>query len=165
MRRSLILRTNPSVRETQRVLARIERALQERGAVVRRPTAGELDFRLPPPWKLARGWLALISGGSATVSAWGGGPWRVSYFLRFGALRALTALLTLVLAVIGWGWPRFALISSLLALWIVGAGTLHILAAHDFRRFLRGTIPDMIERRSHPRITPKPSQTITQQPE
>lgn len=161
-----MLRTNPTVRETQRVLARLERALVDRGAAVRRPTAGELAFRMPPPWRLSPGWMALISRGTATVSAWGGGPWRVSYALEFTALRVVTAVMTLALVAIGWGWPRLALLSTVLVLWVLGAGSLHLLAARDFRKFLRVTIPDMIERRSQPRTTPSAADAVTtQQPD
>lgn len=121
---------------------------------------------MPPPWRLSRGWMALISGGTATVSAWGGGPWRVSYVMRFTALRAVTAVMTLALVAIGWGWPRIALLSSVLVLWVLGAGSLHLLAARDFRKFLRATIPDMIERRTQPRTTPRAADAVTtQQPD
>ena len=152
MRRSLLLRTNPTVRQTQAILVQLDRALRERGATTDRAPAGELVFRMPPPWKLARvGWLALITRGTATLSAWGGGPWRVSYRLYFGALQALTGLITLGMAVLGWGWPRLALLSAVLALWIVGYGSLHLLAAHHFRDLLSDVITDVTERRTVPR--------------
>jgi hypothetical protein len=165
MRRSLVLRTNPTVRQTQLVLARLERALAEHGAAIKRPSAGEIEFRMPAPWKLAPGFLALVSGGTATVSAWGGGPWRVSYSLRFGALRTLTAIVTLALVTVGWGWPRLELMSSVIALWVVGSGTLHILAARAFRRFVRELLPDVIERRAQSRQPPEPEQATAQQPD
>lgn len=147
-----MLRANPTVRQTQRILAQLDRVLRERGATTDRAPAGELIFRMPPPWKLARvGWLALITRGTATLSAWGGGPWRVSYRLHFGALQLLTGLITLAIAVFGWGWPRLALLSAVLALWIVGYGSLHVLAAHQFRDLLSGVMTDVIERRPNSR--------------
>lgn len=167
MRRSLVLRANPTVRQTQRILSQLDRALRERGATTGRAPVGELVFHMPPPWKLARvGWLALITRGTATLSAWGGGPWRVSYRLHFGALQVLTGLITLAIGVLGWGWPRLALLSAALALWILGYGSLHLLAAHRFRDLLRHVMTDAIERRSNSRTdqpavqpsAPSPSQ-------
>ncbi|HJU67033.1 MAG TPA: hypothetical protein VJ650_02215 [Gemmatimonadaceae bacterium] len=152
MRRSLVLRTNPTVRQTQKILSQLDRALRERGATTDRAPAGELVFRMPLPWELARvGWLALITRGTATLSAWGGGPWRVSYRLYFGALQILTGLITLGMVIFGFGWPRLALLSAVLALWIVGYGALHLLAAHQFRDLLRDVMADVIERRSSSR--------------
>ncbi|HJR65700.1 MAG TPA: hypothetical protein VJ802_04685 [Gemmatimonadaceae bacterium] len=166
MRRSLLLRTNPTVRQTQAILVQLDRALRERGATTDRAPAGELVFRMPPPWKLARvGWLALITRGTATLSAWGGGPWRVSYRLYFGALQALTGLITLGMAVLGWGWPRLALLSAALALWIVGYGSLHLLAAHHFRDLLSDVITDVTERRTAPRPEQAGATATSQQPE
>lgn len=162
-----MLRANPTVREIQTILTRVERALTERGATVRRDMPGELSFHMPPPWELAPvGWLALITRGTATVSAWGGGPWRVSYRLRFGALQTLTGLLTLIIVAMGWNWPRLALLNTVLALWIGGYSTLHLIASHDFRKLLRTVMADVVERRSQPRAKPTPSAPATsQQPE
>lgn len=166
MRRSLVLRTNPTVRQTQVILVQLDRALRERGATTGRATAGELTFRLPPPWKLARvGWLALITRGTATLSAWGGGPWRVSYRLYFGALQAVTGLITLAMVVFGWGWPRLGLLSAVLALWIVGYGSLHLLAAHHFRDMLSEVMAGIIERRAVPRGDQATARATTQHPE
>lgn len=167
MRRSLVLRANPTVRQIQAILSRVERALTERGATVNRESPGEVSFRMPPPWQLARvGWLALITRGTATLSAWGGGPWRVSYRLHFGALQALTAVMTLVIVALGWNWPRFALLSTVLVLWIAGYGVLHLVASHYFRRLLREVMADVVERRARPRAKPTPSAPATsQQPE
>jgi hypothetical protein len=166
VRRSLVLRANPSVRQTHAILTRLELALTERGATTEREPAGELTFRMPPPWRFARvGWLALITSGTATLSAWGGGPWRVSYKLRFGGLQALTGAFSLILAAVGWGWPRFALLSTLFALWIVGYAPLHFLAAHRFRNLLSTVMADVIERRAHPRPQPANARATSQQPE
>lgn len=150
-----MLRANPTVRETQAVLTRLERALQERGATTARTAGGVLSFRMPPPWRLARiGWLALITRGTGTLSAWGGGPWRVSYRLYFDALQATTAVITLGIAVFGWGWPRVTLIGGVLALWIIGYASLHLLAGHRFRDLLRNVLFDVLEPRDQPRREP-----------
>jgi hypothetical protein len=161
------LRTNPTVRQIQATLVRVERALTELGATVYRGVPGELTFRMPPPWRLARvGWLALITRGTATLSAWGGGPWRVSYRLHFGALQALTGLVTVVILLLGWGWPRLALLGTVLALWITGYGALHLVAAHNFRKLLRDVMVDVVERRTQPRPIPAGSSPApSQQPE
>ena len=166
MRRSLVLRANPSVRHTQAILARLERALEQRGATTERAPAGELTFRMPAPWRLAPiGWLALITRGTATLSAWGGGPWRVSYRLYFGALQAVVGLITLVIAVLGRGLPRLSLLATVLALWIAGYVPLHFLAAHRFRSLLQEAMADVLERRAHPRAESSSVSASSQQPE
>ena len=165
MRRSLVLRSNPTVRQTQAILGRLERALTERSAVTHREASGEVAFRMPPPWRLARGWLALISRGTATLSAWGGGPWRVSYRLHFGALRALTALVTLIIVFVGWRWSRLALLAVVLVLWGAGYGMLHLLGAHAFRDLLRSVMGDFVENRARPRPQPTDGAAESQQPE
>lgn len=165
MRRSLVLRSNPTVRQTQAILARLERALTDRGAVTHREVSGEVAFRMPPPWRLARGWLALISRGTATLSAWGGGPWRVSYRLHFGALQALTGLITLIIVIVGWSWSRLALFAVVLALWGAGYGVLHLLGSHAFRDMLRSVMGDFVENRARPRPQPTDAAAGSQQPE
>ena len=166
MRRSLVLRANPSVRHTQAILGRLQRALEERGASTDRTPTGELTFRMPLPWRLApMGWLALITRGTATLSAWGGGPWRVSYKLYFGALQAVAGLITVALVVLGWGLPRLSLLAAVLALWIVGYAPLHFLAAHRFRSLLQKVMADVLERRAHPRSQAASASASSQQPE
>lgn len=166
MRRSLVLRANPTVRQTQAILTRLESALRDRRATTDRAPGGELTFRMPPPWHFARvGWLALITRGTATLSAWGGGPWRVSYRLYFGALQALTGLITLALVVLGWGWPRLTLLSAVLALWIAGYASLHLLAAHHFRSMLSDLMIDVLERRAQRRTESAAAPARSQQPE
>lgn len=166
MRRSFILRDGTTVHQTQAVLARLEGALSAVGAAVRRPIPGEVLFEMPPPWRLAPiGWLALISRGTATLSAWGGGPWRVSYRLKFAALRAVTAMLTLVLVALGWSWPRLTLLSIVLSLWVVGYGALYVLASKRFRRLLSEITSDVAERRSRPRSPDREATVASQQPD
>jgi hypothetical protein len=169
VRRSLVLRANPTVRQTQTILSQLDRVLRERGATTDRAPAGEVIFRMPPPWKLARiGWLALITRGTATLSAWGGGPWRVTYRLYFRALQLLTGLITIGMVVFGWRWPRLALLSAVLAVWIVGYGLLHLLAARQFRTLLSGVMTDVLERRAKSRSdqpTPSSTPAASQQPE
>ena len=166
MRRSFLLRPDTTVHQTQVVIARLESALSRLRAEVQRTTPGELVFEMPRPWRLAPiGWLALISRGSATLSAWGGGPWRVSYRLQFGALRLVTALLTVAIVAIGWGWPRLSLLMVAATLWLVGYGSLYYLASNRFRRILADIAAETAERRTRPRATPPEARVVSQQPE
>ncbi|MGQ0712627.1 MAG: hypothetical protein ACT4PJ_02725 [Gemmatimonadaceae bacterium] len=166
MRRSFLLRSGTTVHQTQAVLARLEGAMSALGATTQRTVPAEVLFEMPPPWRFAPiGWLAIISRGTATLSAWGGGPWRVSYRLKFRALRVLTALVTLILVVLGWGWPRLSLLTTVLALWIVGYGGLYVLASSRFRRMLTEIASDVAERRSRPRSPEQQETVATQQPE
>ena len=166
MRRSFLLRPDTTVHQTQVVIARLEAALSRLGAVVRRMTPGEVGFEMPRPWRLAPiGWLALISRGSATLSAWGGGPWRVSYRLRFGALRLVTASLTLVIVALGWGWPRLSLLMVVATLWLLGYGSLYYLASRRFRQILADIAAETVERRSRPRVAPGEARVASQHPE
>jgi hypothetical protein len=166
VRRSLVLGANPTVRQRQTLLARLDRALRERGAMTDRTPTGELTFRMPPPWRLAPvGWLALLTRGTATLSAWGGGPWRVSYRLYFGALQAAAACITLVIAIVGWGWPRLTLVIVILAFWILGYAPLHLLAANRFRRLLRDVMADVIDQRVRRGADRASAPAASQQPE
>jgi hypothetical protein len=89
----------------------------------------------------------------------------VSYRLYFGALQTLTALITLGLVVLGWGWPRLTLLSAALALWMVGYASLHLLAAHHFRDLLSDLMTDVLERRAQPRKEAAAAPARPQQPE
>jgi hypothetical protein len=166
VRRSFLLRPDTTVHQTQIVIARLEAALSRLGATVRRPTPGELTFEMPRPWRLAPiGWLALVSRGSATLSAWGGGPWRVSYSLQFGALRFVTALLTLVIVAVGWRWPRLSLLMVVATIWVVGYGACYYLASRRFRNILADIAAEITERRARPRATSGETRVASQQPE
>ncbi|MDQ4080095.1 MAG: hypothetical protein M3125_04990 [Gemmatimonadota bacterium] len=166
MRRSFLLRPDTTVHQLQVVISRLEAALSHRGALVRRTNSGEVSFEMPRPWRLAPiGWLALISKGSATLSAWGGGPWRVSYRLQFGALRLVTALLMLVIVAVGWGGPRLSLLMVVATLWLIGYGSLYYLASRRFRRVLADIAAETAERRTRPRVTPSEARVASQHPE
>jgi hypothetical protein len=88
----------------------------------------------------------------------------VSYRLYFGALRTVTAFITLILIALGWEWPRLSLLSAVLSLWVAGYGALHLLAAHRFRGLLSAAMADVIDRRAHPRTQPaNPSTSASSQ--
>jgi hypothetical protein len=155
--RSIRLVTEPNVRQTQTILARIERELGGRGARVARTGAGAVRFNMPWPWRLRRlDALSAISAGVVAVSAGAGEPRRVRYQLRYTLLLILAAVASLVLVGVGWGWSRVALLNSLLALWALLFGAPYLVADARFRRLLEGAARDVVERRTTTRETPVP---------
>lgn len=152
--RSVPLRREPSVRQIETILRRIEEELVLRGARVDRAgTTGGLRFRMPWPWKAPRlGVLLFISSGRATVSAGSGGPWKVRYGLDFSVLLGIAITLSLALIVIGLSWPdRTQLLNALLIVWAVIYGVPYVLATTRFRRIIQKSTHDVIERRRAPR--------------
>ena len=164
MMRSLRLRTEPSVRQANAILDRLATELETRGVRVTRPGAGALRFSMPYPWHAwSLGLLAAVTSGTTVVSAGAGGPRRVRYALRFTGLRALTALASVVLVVVGWAWPRTELILALLALWAVLYGLPSMAAMARFQRLLGEAAREVVERRGasrtpsveHPALPPE----------
>ena len=154
--RSLDLRTEPSIRQTETILSRIDQELTARGARVERAGAvGGLRFRMPWPWHAPRlGILLAITSGRAVVSAGAGGPWRVRYSLDFSMLRAIVIGLSLVIFGMGYVWPeRFPLLKSLVLLWLVVYGIPFIIASLRFRRIIRASAAEVVERRHGRRAT------------
>ena len=154
--RSLPLRREPSVRQIETILRRIEEELTARGATIEESGAkGGLKFRMPRPWKAPRlGLLLFITSGRAVVSAGAGGPWKVRYHLDFSVLLGLAIVLSLGLVVIGLSWPdRTTLLNALLVLWLVVYGLPYFLATTRFRRIIQKSTHDVIERRRAPRVS------------
>ena len=152
--RSLPLRREPSVRQIETILRRIEEELTTRGATIEKTGAkGGLKFRMPRPWNAPRlGVLLFITSGRAVVSAGAGGPWKVRYHLDFSVLLWLTIALSLGLVAIGLSWPnRTSLLNALLILWLVVYGLPYLLATSRFRRIIQKSTQDVIERRRAPR--------------
>ncbi len=154
--RSLDLRTEPSIRQTETILRRIDEELTARGARVERAgSVGGLRFRMPWPWNAPRlGILLAISSGRAVVSAGSGGPWRVRYSLDFSILRGLVGLLSVALVVFGLAWPgqlgltnRLDLLNALALLWLVLYGIPYAAASARFRRIIQASAADVVERR------------------
>ena len=56
-------------------------------------------------------------------------------------------------------------LSAVLALWIIGYGSLHLLAAHRFRDFLSSVMTGVMERRVPARAEQASASATTQQPE
>lgn len=148
MRRSLNLRIEPTLRQTEAILARIEHELAERGATVERAGFGGLRFRMPPPWRAPRlGILLAISAGRVMVSAGAGGPWRVRYELSFIALRTATLLLSLAVAIARFGGHRLTLLMWIAAIWVVVYTVPYWLATRRFHRLVTQAARDVVERR------------------
>ncbi len=165
--RSLDLRREPSVRQVEAILRNLDQQLTTRGATVDRAGAvGGLRFRMPRPWKAPRlGILLFITSGRVVVTAGSGGPWRVRYGLDFSMLRAVVIALSVGLIAIGLAWPRANLINALLMLWLVVYGVPHLVASARFRRVIRTSASDIVERRkvprnsgSQPEVTDPPSE-------
>jgi hypothetical protein len=152
--RSLALRREPSVRQIETILRRIEEELVSRGAKTERVgTTGGLRFRMPRPWKAPRlGLLLFITSGRAVVSAGSGGPWKVRYHLDFSVLLGLAAVLSVGLIAVGLSWPdRTSLLNALLIVWLVVYGIPYVVATVRFRQIIQKSTHDVIERRRAPR--------------
>ena len=152
--RSVPLRREPSVRQIETILRRIDDELSSRGATVTRVgTTGGLRFRMPWPWRAPRlGVLLFISSGRATVSAGSGGPWKVRYGLDFSVLLGFSITLSVVLIAVGLSWPdRTQLLNALLIVWVFIYGVPYVLATTRFRRVIQTSTHDVIERRRAPR--------------
>jgi hypothetical protein len=152
--RSLALRREPSVRQIETILRRIEEELVTRGAKTERlGTTGGLRFRMPRPWKAPRlGLLLFINSGRAVVSAGSGGPWKVRYHLDFSVLLGLASVLSVGLIAIGLSWPdRTSLLNGLLIVWLIVYGIPYVVATVRFRQIIQKSTHDVIERRRAPR--------------
>lgn len=149
MKHSIVLRTEPTVRQTEKVIARIERELASRGITTTREGPGRIRFRVPPPWKAPKpSALLAISKGAVRLSAGAGEPRQVRYELDFARLAGLAVSLSVVLLAIGLGWPRRSLIASLGIVWALLFGVPWAFAASRFHRLMSHAARDVIERRA-----------------
>lgn len=153
MNRSVALRTEPTLRQTAVIIDAVQHELAERGAAVEREGNAALRFRMPAPWGGHHlGVLRAITSGRVAVSAGAGEPWRVRYHLSFAWLRMVTLLLTLVLVVAGFDWPRLTLIQVVAVLWVIVCGIPYAAAAIHFHRLIRVSAREIVERRRRPRL-------------
>ena len=154
MRASLSLRTEPTVRQTEAILQRVEKSLAERGIPSSRLGPGRLHFRMPGVWRAPRaGVLHAVTSGAALVSAGAGEARQVRIELSYTGLRFTVVLLTAMIVVAGLGWPRLTLINAVLLLWLLAFGAPYMLAARAFRRIVRDAAREVVERRKSPRGT------------
>ena len=150
--RALTLRTEPSVRQSNAIMTRIERELAERGAVVEHAGAHGLRFTMPRPWAAPRlGLLLAITSGRTTLSAGAGERWKVRYELSYAVLRGIVIALSVIVIALGWGWPRTRLVNALLALWAGLYGVPYLLAGRQFRNIIAAAAREVVERRRRPR--------------
>ncbi len=148
MRRTLTFRAEPSVRQTDAILARIAADLARPGASVTRTEHGKLRFRMPAPWRAAHlGLLLAITSGRISVSAGSGGPRRLRYDLSFLGLQVVVVVLSIAIVGVGWRWPRLDLVGVLIAFWIVAYGIPFFTASRRFRRIIYTSARDIVERR------------------
>jgi hypothetical protein len=153
VRRSLNLRIEPTLRQTEEIIARIEHEMAQRGAAVERVGFGGLRFRVPPPWRARRlGVLLAITAGRVMVSAGAGGPWRVRYELSFVALRTGTLLLSLGIAILRFGGNRLALLAWIAVLWLLLYTVPYLAATRLFHRLVMRSAREVVERRRAPRV-------------
>jgi hypothetical protein len=125
----------------------VERELAACGAHVKRGARGELRFRMPPPWR-AQGaaLLRLVSAGEVSVSAGGGEPRRLRYWLRFPFLYTVGALVTAAMVGAGWyGGSRLRLLTMVLVLW-AALLLLRVVVARAVRRLLARCAREIVER-------------------
>lgn len=149
MKHSIVLRTEPTVQQAEKVIARLERELDARGIVTRREGSGRIRFRVPLPWKAPKaGLLLAISKGAVRVSAGAGEQRQVRYEISFARLAGVAVGLSVILLSIGLGWPRLTLITSLGAVWALLFGVPFLVAATRFHRLMAYAARDVIERRS-----------------
>ncbi len=162
MIRSLALRTEPTVRQTQAIMARVEHSLVERGATVERIGAGGLRFKMPLPWRAPHlGRMLPITSGRVMVSAGAGGPWRVQYELNFSGLLALAIVLTAGLVVTGAEWPRLILIDAIVAAWALAYGVPYFAASTKFGAIVSAAAREIVERRHGGRVERPSAGTTT----
>jgi hypothetical protein len=149
MRHSIVLRTEPSVQQAEKVIARIERELGTRGVVTHREGSGRLRFRVPAPWKAPKAGLLLAIGkGAVRVSAGSGEQRQVRYEISFARLAGIAVGLSVILLSLGLGWPRLTLIASLAGVWALLFGVPYLVSAARFHRLMAYAARDVIERRA-----------------
>lgn len=153
--RTIPLRTEPTVRQADAILSRIEGALVARGVTPKRRGL-ELRFRVPMPWQgSGLGFLAAVTGGVVKVSAGAGEPWRVRYSLDYTYLRALAVVLSIAAIVVGLSaWPRLMLINVVAAIWLLVYIGPRWIASRRFDDMVRESAADVLDRRRTPRDVP-----------
>ena len=153
--KSIPLRTEPTVRQADAILSRIEGMLAARGVSPRRRGL-ELRFRVPYPWQApGLGLLMAVTSGVVKVSAGAGEPWKVRYSLKYKFLRGLAIALTLAAVVVGFsGWPRLTLLNVVIGIWVLCYIGPRWVASRRFDDLVRESATDVLERRGTPREVP-----------
>lgn len=156
--KSIPLRTEPTVRQADAILSRIEGALTACGVTPKRRGL-ELRFRIPVPWGApGLGTLVAVTGGVVKVSAGAGEPWKVRYSLDYTYLRAFAVVLSIAAIVLGLSaWPRLMLINVVVAIWILCYIGPRWAASRRFDGIVRESAADVLERRRTPRDVQTPT--------
>lgn len=158
--RTIPLRTEPTVRQADAILARLEGVLTARGVAPKRRGL-ELRFRVPAPWRvLGLGTLLVVTSGVVKVSAGAGERWKLRYSLDYTMLRALAIVLSVAAIVVGLSaWPRLTLLNVVIGIWVLCYLGPRWVATRRFDGLLRESATEVLERRRTSRDIPATSST------
>jgi len=156
MRRDIRLRTEPTARESIKILSRIESELAARGASVQPRGVGTLLVSIPRIWRLTPaplrlGPLLFASKGRVTVSSGSSGPRRVRYELDFLALQIVGLLAGIAILSVGLSWRRLVLAGALVAVWVFLNLVPRFLAGRSMHRIVYKSVEPIVDRRHVPR--------------
>ena len=153
--KAIPLRTEPTVRQADAILSRLEGVLAARGVAPRRRGL-ELRFRTPLPWQApGLGTLIAVTSGVVKVSAGAGEPWKVRYSLDYTLLRAFAVVLSIAAVVYGLSaWPRLTLLNVVIGIWVLGYLGPKWMATRRFDGLVRESATEVLERRRTPREVP-----------
>ena len=151
----LRLSNEPSVRQINAILARLEHDLSERGLDVTRHGVGGIRFTVPPPWRTRRaGLLSAATSGRVRVTAGRGERRQVRYELKFTTLQAVLMLASFVLVIVGWQRARISLIGTVALIWLLGYLPAYVVASAQLRRIVSRGAREVIDRRRDSRTPP-----------
>lgn len=158
--RALRLRHEPSVRQINAILARVERDLAARGLDVSRHGVGGIHFKVPPPWRVRRaGLLGAATSGRVRVTAGRGERRHVRYELKFTTLQAVLTLASFVLVIVGWQRARVALLGTVALIWLLMYLPAYAIANAQLRKIVATGAREVIDRRRAPRPAAAPAPT------
>lgn len=153
--RAVRLNHEPSVRQINAILARLEADLAEHGLDVTRHGVGGLRFRVPPPWRAGRaGLLMAATSGLVRVTAGRGERRQVRYELKFTTLQALLMLASFTLVIVGWQRARVSLVAMVALIWLFGYLPAYVVATARLRRIVARGAREVIDRRRDARTPP-----------
>ena len=146
--RAIRLGVEPSVRQINAILTRLERDLAERGLDVARHGVGGIRFTVPPPWRTRRaGLLGAATSGRVRVTAGRGERRQVRYDLKFTTLQALLMLASFVLVIVGWQRARVSLVATVALIWLLFYLPAYFIATAQLRRIVSLGARQVLERR------------------
>jgi len=158
------LRREPSVRQINAILARVERDLSGRGLDVSRHGVGGVQFSVPLPWKTrGAGLIGAATSGRVRVTAGRGERRHVRYELKFTTLQALLMAASFALVLIGWQRARVELVGTVALLWLLLYLPAYWGANLQLRRIVATGAREVIDRRRSDRAgsTPGSEEAIT----